>query len=72
MAALWAKELRRREEHRHLTASDILDMALRDVLGGSIDWKDLKKAAADAGADGEADAPVAEADEKPKKSKDKD
>lgn len=46
LAALWAKELKKREEHRHLTPADILDLALRDVLGGKIDWKDLKKASA--------------------------
>ncbi|MBI3554602.1 MAG: hypothetical protein HY077_19075 [Elusimicrobia bacterium] len=44
LAAQWAKVLRRREEHRHLTANEILDLALREVLGGEIDWKDLKKA----------------------------
>ena len=45
MAALWAKELKRREENRHLTPAELLDAALRDVLGGKVDWKDLKKAA---------------------------
>lgn len=47
LAALWAKVLRRKEENRHLTASDILDLALRDVLTGSVDWKEAKKAAAE-------------------------
>jgi len=46
LAALWAKELRRKEEHRHLTANEILDLALRDVLSGKVDWKSLKKALA--------------------------
>ncbi len=46
MAALWAKELKKREENRHLTPAEILDQALRDVLGGKVDWKDLKKVAA--------------------------
>ena len=45
MAALWAKELKKREENRHLTPAEILDQALRDVLGGKVDWKDLKKVA---------------------------
>ena len=45
MAALWAKELKRREENRHLTPAELLDQALRDVLGGKVDWKDLKKVA---------------------------
>ena len=46
MAALWAKELKRREENRHLTPAELLDLALRDVLGGKVDWKDLKIVAA--------------------------
>lgn len=50
LAAQWAKLLRRREENRHLTSNEILDLALRDVLGGQIDWKDLKKAIAEAAA----------------------
>lgn len=44
MAALWAKELKKHEENRHLTPAELLDLALRDVLGGKVDWKDLKKA----------------------------
>lgn len=51
MAALWAKELKKREENRHLTPAEILDLALRDVLGGKVDWKDLKKVAAAVEAD---------------------
>jgi len=46
LAALWAKELKKREENRHLTPAEILDLALREVLGGKVDWKDLKKASA--------------------------
>jgi hypothetical protein len=46
MAALWAKELKKREENRHLTPAELLDLALREVLGGKVDWKDLKKAGA--------------------------
>lgn len=46
MAALWAKELKKREENRHLTPAELLDLALREVLGGEVDWKDLKKVAA--------------------------
>ena len=53
LASLWAKELRKREENRHLTSSEILDLALKDVLSGSVDWKHLKKAAAES--NGEAD-----------------
>src|SRR5579885_2883297 len=46
LAAMWAKVLRRREEHRHLTANEVLDLALKNVLSGEVDWKDVKKAAA--------------------------
>ncbi len=49
MAAIWVKELKKREEHRHLTPAELLDLAVRDVLGGKVDWKDLKKAAASQG-----------------------
>jgi hypothetical protein len=58
LAAFWAKELRRREEHRHLTSNEILDLSLRDVLSGEVDWKDLKKATAASAAalNGEAEA----------------
>ena len=57
LAAMWAKVLRRKEEHRHLTQNEILDLALRDVLSGSVGWKDVKKAFAEVaqagpGADG--------------------
>jgi hypothetical protein len=60
MAALWAKELKRREENRHLTPAELLDQALRDVLGGKVDWKDLKKVSAVI----EAEAVAAAADKK--------
>ena len=46
MAAIWVKELKKREENRHLTPAELLDLAVRDVLGGKVDWKDLKKVAA--------------------------
>lgn len=48
MAAHWARELKKREENRHLTPAELLDLALREVLSGKVDWKDLKKAAAKA------------------------
>ncbi|MDE2490859.1 MAG: hypothetical protein KGM24_08425 [Elusimicrobia bacterium] len=44
MAAIWAKELKKREENRHLTPAELLDLALREVLSGKVGWKDLKKA----------------------------
>jgi hypothetical protein len=59
MAALWAKELKRREENRHLTPAELLDLALREVLGGKVDWKDLKKAGA-----AEAEAVAADGEKK--------
>ena len=46
LAALWAKELKKREENRHLTPAELLDAALRDVLSGKAGWKALKKASA--------------------------
>jgi hypothetical protein len=49
MAAIWVKELKKREECRHMTPAELLDLAVREVLGGKVDWKDLKKAAAAAG-----------------------
>lgn len=48
MAAHWARELKKREENRHLTPAELLDLALREVLSGHVDWKDLKKAASKA------------------------
>ena len=43
LAALWAKELHRREENRNLTAMEVLEKALQDVLGGAVDWKNARK-----------------------------
>ena len=51
MAAIWVKELKKREENRHMTPAELLDLAVREVLGGKVDWKDLKKAAAANGDD---------------------
>lgn len=47
LAAMWAKVLRRREEHRHLTQNEVLELALKEVLEGTVDWKHVKKAMAD-------------------------
>jgi hypothetical protein len=44
LAALWAKILHKREENRHLTQAELLDLSLKEVLGGKVDWKDVKKA----------------------------
>jgi hypothetical protein len=62
LAALWAKVLRRREEHRHRTSNEILELALCEVLSGQIGWKDLKKAMANGGLE----LPTVPATEKPK------
>jgi len=43
LISFWAKELRKQEEHRHLTQTDILEKAMAEVLGGKIDLKDLEK-----------------------------
>jgi hypothetical protein len=48
LAALWAKVLRRKEEHRHLTSNEILELALREVLTGEVGWKEVKKGLASA------------------------
>jgi hypothetical protein len=43
LAALWAKELHRREENRHMTAMEVLEKALHDVMSGAVDWKSARK-----------------------------
>lgn len=54
LAALWAKVLRKREENRHLTPAELLDLSLKEVLSGQVDWKDVKKAMASVADGGEA------------------
>ncbi|MFA6029511.1 MAG: hypothetical protein WC969_06645 [Elusimicrobiota bacterium] len=39
----YAKELRKLEEHRHLTQTDLLERAMHDVLAGKVSMKDLEK-----------------------------
>lgn len=63
LAATWAKVLRKREENRHLTQTEVLDLALKDVLNGTIGFKEIKKALAAASADNG----NGESDEKSKK-----
>lgn len=41
LISFWAKELRRREENRHLTLAEILDAAITDVFGGKVSEEDL-------------------------------
>lgn len=67
LASVWAKELRRKEENRHLTANEILELALRDVLTGNADWKTVKKALA---ASAKEEGGLLQAIKEPKKSKD--
>ncbi|MBI4425743.1 MAG: hypothetical protein HY554_18580 [Elusimicrobia bacterium] len=42
LASTWALVLRRREEFRHLTQPEILDLALRQVLSGEIGEEQVK------------------------------
>ncbi|MBI5622836.1 MAG: hypothetical protein HY924_03565 [Elusimicrobia bacterium] len=44
LIAMWAKELRKREDLRHLTPNEILELAMEQVLNGTVGWDDLKKA----------------------------
>ncbi len=39
----WAKELRKLEEHRHLTQTEILELAMTEVLSGKVDEDELEK-----------------------------
>ena len=54
LAALWAKELHRREENRNMTAMEVLEKALHDVMSGVIDWKTARKLLSPATVAGEA------------------
>jgi hypothetical protein len=62
LISYWAKELRKMEEHRHLTQNEILELAMSEVLSGKVSEKELGKKFAEA-------VPEAPADgvEKPKK-----
>lgn len=44
VAAFWAKTLRGKEEHRHLTQNEVLELALQQVLSGAVSEKDIEKA----------------------------
>lgn len=58
--AYWAKQLRGKEEHRHLTQNEILELALQQVLAGEVTEKDIDKlmaAAPNAGSAEEAEKP---------------
>lgn len=63
LIAQWAKVVRKREENRHLTPVELLDLAMKDVLSGDVDWATVEKALAN----GAADAPEKPAGEKAEK-----
>lgn len=44
LISMWAKELRKREDLRHLTPNEILELSMTQVLNGAVGWGDLKKA----------------------------
>jgi hypothetical protein len=44
LISMWAKELRKREDLRHLTPNEILEKSMEEVLNGTVGWGDLKKA----------------------------
>jgi len=46
--SFWAKELRKLEEHRHLTQTEILELAMHQVLSGKVSDDDLVKKMAEA------------------------
>jgi hypothetical protein len=43
MISVWAKELRKLEEHRHLTQNEVLELAMSEVLAGKVSDKELAK-----------------------------
>lgn len=43
LAAFWTKQLRLKEEHRHLTQTEVLELALYQVLSGEVTEKEVEK-----------------------------
>lgn len=43
LISFWAKELRKKEEHRHLNQTELLELAMAEVLGGKVDEDELRK-----------------------------
>jgi len=39
----WAKHLRQQEEHRHLTQTEVVELAMREVLSGKVSDKEIAK-----------------------------
>ncbi|MBI4248355.1 MAG: hypothetical protein HY611_02540 [Elusimicrobia bacterium] len=50
LAARWAKEIKKREDHRHLTNMEVLEAALSGVITGDFTWDKLPKQADENGA----------------------
>ena len=62
LVSFHAKALRAKEEHRHLTQNEVLELALTQVLSGEVLEKDLEKARAAA-----PPVPQAAEEEKPRR-----
>lgn len=62
LVSFWAKTLRAKEEHRHLTQNEVLELALTQVLSGEVAEKDVEKLKAAAPV-----TPVATEDDKPRR-----
>lgn len=43
LVSFWAKTLRAKEEHRHLTQNEVLELALTQVLSGDVSEKEVEK-----------------------------
>ncbi|MFH2202904.1 MAG: hypothetical protein ABIJ96_07305 [Elusimicrobiota bacterium] len=41
--SFWAKQLRKKEENRHLTQTEILELSISEVLSGKVDGAELDK-----------------------------
>ncbi len=60
----WALSLRRREEFRHLNQTDILEIAMRQVLGGEVSPEQIKAQAAQDASEAPAESNGAEKEKK--------
>ena len=50
LISFWAKELRKQEENRHMTQTDLLEKAMADVLSGGVSSDTLEKRMMESGA----------------------
>lgn len=48
LIAFWAKQLRQKEEHRHLTQMEVLERAMHEILSGEVSEKEVAKKMASA------------------------